>query len=83
MARVFKTAWFAKEARKARIADSDLCRAINQAMSGQADDLGASDANVAALLNDRELFDFYFKNKIIRRVGATHRGARVGYAHPT
>jgi hypothetical protein len=38
--RVFKTAWFAKEARKAKIADGELCRAISQVMQGQADDLG-------------------------------------------
>ncbi|MEW5903966.1 MAG: type II toxin-antitoxin system RelE/ParE family toxin [Pseudomonadota bacterium] len=38
--RAFKTAWFAKEARKTKIADSDLCRAIRQVMQGQADDLG-------------------------------------------
>jgi hypothetical protein len=38
--RVFKTAWFAKAAKKASIQDSELCRAIEQAMQGQADDLG-------------------------------------------
>jgi hypothetical protein len=38
--RTFKTAWFAKEARKAKITDSDLCKAIGQVMQGQADDLG-------------------------------------------
>ncbi len=38
--RVFKTAWFAKVARKARIADRELCAAIHEAMRGQADDLG-------------------------------------------
>lgn len=38
--RVFKTAWFAKEARKAKITDDELCRAIDQVMQGQADDLG-------------------------------------------
>jgi len=38
--RVFKTAWFAKAARKARIEDSELCLAIQQVMLGQADDLG-------------------------------------------
>lgn len=38
--RVFKTAWFAKAARKARIADSELCDAIAQVQKGQADDLG-------------------------------------------
>jgi len=38
--RTFKTAWFAKAARKARISDADLCKAIEQAALGQADDLG-------------------------------------------
>jgi len=38
--RVFKTAWFSKEARKAKITDEELCRAISQVMQGQADDLG-------------------------------------------
>ena len=37
--RVFKTAWFAKAARK-RITDKQLCDAIEQVMQGQADDLG-------------------------------------------
>lgn len=40
MQRVFKTAWFAKAARKAHIADTELCEAIRQVMQGQADDLG-------------------------------------------
>lgn len=38
--RVFKTAWFSKAARKARIDDAELCVAIREAMRGQADDLG-------------------------------------------
>lgn len=38
--RAFKTAWFAKEAGKAKIADKELCHAIRQVMQGQADDLG-------------------------------------------
>ncbi|MDR2189400.1 MAG: type II toxin-antitoxin system RelE/ParE family toxin [Azonexus sp.] len=38
--RTFKTAWFAKAARKARIADAELCEAIRQVRQGQADDLG-------------------------------------------
>ncbi len=38
--RVFKTAWFAKAARKTHIQDSELCAAIRQVMLGQADDLG-------------------------------------------
>ena len=40
LARAFKTAWFAKEARKAKISDEELCRAIKQVTQGQADDLG-------------------------------------------
>lgn len=38
--RVFKTAWFAKAAKKAGIADRELCVAVREAMRGQADDLG-------------------------------------------
>ncbi len=40
IARVFKTAGFAKTAKKARIHDKALCEAIQQVMQGQADDLG-------------------------------------------
>ena len=39
-ARIFKTAWFAKAARKAHIDDVELRVAIREAMQGQADDLG-------------------------------------------
>jgi hypothetical protein len=39
-ARTFKTAWFAKAAKKARIKDDELCEAIQEVMAGQADDLG-------------------------------------------
>ena len=38
--RVFKTAWFAKAARKMRIDDAHLCKAVHEVMQGQADDLG-------------------------------------------
>jgi hypothetical protein len=38
--RIFKTAKFTKEARKARISDADLCLAVRQVMAGLADDLG-------------------------------------------
>lgn len=38
--RTFKTAWFSRAARKARIGDAELCRAIAEVMNGQADDLG-------------------------------------------
>ena len=39
-ARTFKTAWFAKAARKAHIDDNELCEAIAEVRKGQADDLG-------------------------------------------
>lgn len=39
--RTFKTAWFTKAARKARITDDELCEAIRAVRKGQADDLGA------------------------------------------
>lgn len=38
--RTFKTAWFSKAARKALIADEELCDAMEQVRKGQADDLG-------------------------------------------
>lgn len=38
--RTFKTAWFSKVARKALIADRELCDAMEQVRKGQADDLG-------------------------------------------
>lgn len=40
LVRVFKTKWFTKAARKARIKDDELCEAIQEVMKGQADDLG-------------------------------------------
>ncbi len=40
VARTFKTAWFAKAARKALIKDSELCAAMAAVKAGQADDLG-------------------------------------------
>jgi len=40
VARVFKTAWFTKAAKKALIKDSELCAAVAAAMAGQGDDLG-------------------------------------------
>jgi hypothetical protein len=38
--RTFKTAWFARAARKASIKDDALCKAIAEVRLGQADDLG-------------------------------------------
>jgi hypothetical protein len=38
--RTFKTAWFARAARKAYLTDEELCSAVHQLVLGQADDLG-------------------------------------------
>src|ERR1700746_1128310 len=38
--RYFKTAWFAKAATKLGLSEADLCKAIHQIASGQANDLG-------------------------------------------
>ncbi|NHZ33682.1 type II toxin-antitoxin system RelE/ParE family toxin [Massilia rubra] len=38
--RVFKTAWFARAARKRGIADPELCKAMKEVMEGKADALG-------------------------------------------
>ena len=38
--RIFKSSWFNKAAKKARIKDSELCVAIEQVKKGQAIDLG-------------------------------------------
>lgn len=38
--RTFKTAWFSRAARKALIADKELCDAVEQVRKGQCDDLG-------------------------------------------
>ena len=40
LTRAFKTVRFAKDAKKAKIKDEELCQAIRQVMLGQADDLG-------------------------------------------
>jgi hypothetical protein len=38
--RVFKTKAFAAAAKKAKITDADLCKAVQEVVNGQADDLG-------------------------------------------
>lgn len=38
--RVFKTKTFAAAAKKAEITDADLCKAVQEVVNGQADDLG-------------------------------------------
>lgn len=60
--RAFKTAWFAKEARKAKITDEELCRAINQVMKGLADDLGGG-------VYKKRLNDNMHRSIILAKVG--------------
>lgn len=38
--RAFKTGWFAKAAKRAKLSDALLCKAMTQVMAGHADDLG-------------------------------------------
>lgn len=40
LTRAFKTSWFAKAARKARIGDPELIAAIREVIQGRAEDLG-------------------------------------------
>ena len=41
-ARVFKSKWFSKEARKAGISDKELCEAFAEVLKGQCDPLGGN-----------------------------------------
>lgn len=59
---VFKTAWFAKESRKAKITDENLCLAIKQVMQGQADDLGGG-------VYKKRLNDNMHRSIIVAKVG--------------
>ena len=71
-ARAFKTAWFTKAARKARIEVNELCDAIEEVRKGQAnienDDLedfrtlakkyaALSEKQIAQLLEDKDLME--------------------------
>jgi hypothetical protein len=61
-ARAFKSAWFAKAAKKARISDAELCKAIAQVMAGQADDLGGG-------VYKKRLSDNQYRSIILARGG--------------
>ena len=63
-ARVFKTAWFAKAAMKARIGDLELCAAVQQVQRGQADDLGGG-------VFKRRLNDNMHRSLILAKGGRT------------
>ncbi len=60
--RAFKSAWFAKAARKATISDALLCKAIAQTMAGQADDLGGG-------VFKKRLADNQYRSIILARGG--------------
>lgn len=59
--RAFKTAWFSKAARKARIGDPALIEAIREVMQGQAGDLGGgvcmTDSELASALSQGDLLE--------------------------
>ena len=72
--RCFKTAWFARAAKKARISDRELSNAITQVMLGQADDLGGGvfkkrlnkneqRAIILSKANDIWIFEYVFAKK--------------------
>lgn len=78
--RVFKTAWFSKAARKAKIADDELCAAIRQVMLGQAADLGGvvfkkrldknrSRSIILAKGGHRWVFEYLFAKKDRENIG--------------
>lgn len=71
--RTFKSAWFSKAARKARISDAMLCKAIAQVMAGQADDLGGG-------VFKKRLSDNQYRSIILARGNAGGRAIWV-YAY--
>ncbi len=60
--RAFKSAWFARTAKKAKISDAMLCKAIAQVMAGQADDLGGG-------VFKKRLSDNQYRSIILARGG--------------
>ena len=57
--RVFKTKWFAREARSHAITDEELCRAILETEQGKADALGGGVAKQdMSNINSQELAGF-------------------------
>ena len=70
--RVFKTKWFAREARSHAITDEELCRAILETEQGKADALGGGFTKIVSV----QLFwqkgeaigftRFYMQNRICR-----------------
>ncbi len=60
--RSFKSAWFARAAKKVRISDAVLGKAIAQVMAGQADDLGGG-------VFKKRLSDNQYRSIILARGG--------------
>lgn len=61
--RTFKTARFAKDAKKSKIRDDELCQAIKQVQRGQADDLGGG-------VHKKRLNDNLHRSIILAKGGA-------------
>lgn len=61
--RIFKTAWFARAARKARIADAALVKAVRETEQGRADDLGGG-------VFKKRLADNRYRSILIAKGGA-------------
>ena len=61
--RAFKSAWFSKAARKAKISNSVLCKAIAQVMAGQANDLGGG-------VYKKRLSNNQYRSIILARAGS-------------
>lgn len=80
-ARVFKTAWFSRAARKSGIGDQELCAANREVMLGQAVDLGGgvfkkrldknrSRAIILAKGGQRWVYEYLFAKKDRDNIGA-------------
>jgi len=61
--RIFKTAWFARAARKARIPDTVLVKAVREVKQGRADDLGGG-------VFKKRLADNRYRSILIAKGGA-------------
>lgn len=57
-ARVFKTKWFSKQARRHLIGDEELCRAMAAVRLGYADDLGGGVFKKASAAESRSRHHF-------------------------
>lgn len=82
LARGFKTAFFAKQARKAKVSDQELCRILSDLAEGKATDLGGGvfkkrlqnneyRSILIAKSNDYWILEFLFAKKDADNITAT------------